>query len=225
MDLDDILKDLVKRFKEPYPEFYNRRIIFWLDREKEFEDKIDSLELSNVKIVKMAENNKFKIKKLLSFDDKDSDFLVYCPLIFNQKEDNWIKDLMIYSEEFRADLVSIQIDEMKIPDSLAIRKTIKNYKKFFNAKARREEIKKKAPRIENPAHLELAIMTSLAGTPMQAGLLIREVFKAGLNVEENKIFKAFINYEIHERFWDMVGQGTGYHEEENKLANLFSSSW
>lgn len=222
MDLNDILKDLVKRFKEPYPEFYNRRIIFWLDREKEFEDKIDSLELSNVKIVKMAENNKFKIKKLLSFDDKDSDFLVYCPLIFNQKEDNWIKDLMIYSEEFRADLVSIQIDEMKIPDSLAIRKTIKNYKKFFNAKARREEIKKKAPRIENPAHLELAIMTSLAGTPMQAGLLIREVFKAGLNVEENKIFKAFINYEIHERFWDMVGQGTGYHEEENKLANLFS---
>ncbi len=94
-----------------------------MDREKEFEDKIDSLELSNVKIVKMAENNKFKIKKLLSFDDKDSDFLVYCPpLIFNQKEDNWIKDLMIYSEEFRADLVSIQIDEMKLPDSLAIRK-------------------------------------------------------------------------------------------------------
>ena len=140
MDLDDILKDLEKRFKEPYPEFYRRRIIFWLDREREFEDKIDSLELPNVKVLKMTENNKFQIKKTLSFDDEESDFLVYCPLIFNQKEDNWIRDIMLYSEEFRADLVSIQIDEMKLPDSIVIRKTIKNYKKFFNAKARREEI-------------------------------------------------------------------------------------
>ena len=71
MDLDDILKDLEKRFKEPYPEFYNRRIILWLDQEKEFEDKIDGLELSPVKIVKMAQNNKFEIKKLLSYEDQE----------------------------------------------------------------------------------------------------------------------------------------------------------
>lgn len=148
MDLDDILKDLEKRFKEPYPEFYNRRIILWLDQEKEFEDKIDGLELSPVKIVKMAQNNKFEIKKLLSYEDQESDFLVYCPLIFNRKEDNWIQDIMIYSEEFRADLVSIQMDEMKLPDSLTIRKTVKKYRKFFNAKGRREEIKKKNTRIE-----------------------------------------------------------------------------
>ena len=53
LDLEEILNDLQKRFKEPYPEFYRRRIIFWLDREREFEDKIDSLELPNVKVLKM----------------------------------------------------------------------------------------------------------------------------------------------------------------------------
>lgn len=222
MDLDDILKDLEKRFKEPYPEFYSRRIIFWLDQEKEFEDKIDGLELSPVKIIKMAQNNKFEIKKLLSYEDQESDFLVYCPLIFNKKEDNWIQDIMIYSEEFRADLVSIQIDEMKLPDSLAIRKTVKQYKKFFNAKGRREEIKKKSTRIENPAHLELAIMSTIAALPMNAGLLIREVFKAGLIEDENKIYQAFLNYEIQGRFWEMIRQGTGFHEEEHSLAGLFS---
>ena len=222
MDLDDILKDLEKRFKEPYPEFYNRRIILWLDQEKEFEDKIDGLELSPVKIVKMAQNNKFEIKKLLSYEDQESDFLVYCPLIFNRKEDNWIQDIMIYSEEFRADLVSIQMDEMKLPDSLTIRKTVKKYRKFFNAKGRREEIKKKNTRIENPAHLELAIMSTLAASPMNAGLLIREVFKGGLIEEENKIYQAFLNYEIQERFWEMIRQGTGYYEEEHSLSRLFS---
>ena len=49
MDLEEILKDLHKRFKEPYPEFYNRRIIFWMDRDREFEDEIDNLEIPDVK--------------------------------------------------------------------------------------------------------------------------------------------------------------------------------
>lgn len=220
MDLKEILKDLQKRFKEPYPEFYNRRIIFWMDSDREFEDEIDNLEIPDVKIIKMSENNKFRVKKLLSFDDQESDFLVYCPLIFNEKEDNWINDIMRYSEEFRADLVSIQINEMNLPDSIAIRKAVKAYKKFFNAKTRRELIKKKASRIENPAHLELAIMGGIAGCDMQPDLIIREVLKAGIENDKNDIYQEFINYEIEETFWRMVEQGTGYNSEEKSLENL-----
>lgn len=221
MDLEEISKDLQKRFKEPYPEFYNRRIIFWMDSDREFEDKIDDLEIPNVKIIKMSENNKFRVKKLLSFDDQESDFLVYCPLVFNEKEDNWINDIMRYSEEFRADLVSIQINEMNLPDTISIRKAVKTYKKFFNAKARRELIKKKSSRIENPAHLELAIMSGIAGCEMQPAQIIREVLKAGIENDENNIYQEFINYEIDETFWRMVEQGTGYNSEEKSLEKLF----
>ncbi len=221
MDLEEISKDLQKRFKEPYPEFYNRRIIFWMDSDREFEDKIDGLEIPNVKIIKMSENNKFRVKKLLSFDDQESDFLVYCPLVFNEKEDNWINDIMRYSEEFRADLVSIQINEMNLPDTISIRKAVKAYKKFFNAKARRELIKKKSSRIENPAHLELAIMGGIAGCEMQPAQIIREVLKAGIVNDENNIYQEFINYEIDETFWRMVEQGTGYNSEEKSLEKLF----
>lgn len=209
-----------KRFKEPYPEFYNRRIIFWMDSDREFEDEIDNLEIPDVKIIKMSENNKFRVKKLLSYDDQESDFLVYCPLIFNEKEDNWINDIMRYSEEFRADLISIQINEMNLPDSIAIRKAVKDYKKFFNAKTRRELIKKKASRIENPAHLELAIMSEIAGCDMQPGLIIREVLKAGIENDKNNIYQEFINYKIDETFWRMVEQATGYQDEEKSLEAL-----
>ena len=38
MDLDTIIRDLNKRFAAPLPEFYQRRIIFWYDEDKEFED-------------------------------------------------------------------------------------------------------------------------------------------------------------------------------------------
>ena len=46
MDFDTIIQDLNRRFAAPLPEFYRRRIIFWYDEDREFEDKIDEIELS-----------------------------------------------------------------------------------------------------------------------------------------------------------------------------------
>ncbi len=39
---------------------YRRRIIFWYDEDKEFEDKIDEIELSNAKVVSLTGSNTLK---------------------------------------------------------------------------------------------------------------------------------------------------------------------
>ena len=41
MDTDKIIQDLNRRFAAPLAEFYQRRIIFWYDEDKKFEDKLD----------------------------------------------------------------------------------------------------------------------------------------------------------------------------------------
>ena len=45
MDTDKIIQDLNRRFAVLLPEFYQRRIIFWYDEDKEFEDKLDEVEI------------------------------------------------------------------------------------------------------------------------------------------------------------------------------------
>ena len=40
MDTDKIIQDLNRRFAVFLPEFYQRRIIFWYDEDKEFEVEI-----------------------------------------------------------------------------------------------------------------------------------------------------------------------------------------
>lgn len=35
MDTDKVIQDLNRRFAAPLPEFYQRRIIFWYDEDKE----------------------------------------------------------------------------------------------------------------------------------------------------------------------------------------------
>ena len=47
MDTDKVIQDLNRRFAAPLPEVYHRRIIFWYDEDKEFEDKLDEVVLEN----------------------------------------------------------------------------------------------------------------------------------------------------------------------------------
>ncbi|MCD7815708.1 MAG: hypothetical protein LUH12_03140, partial [Bacteroides sp.] len=80
MDNDKIIQELNKRFAAPLPEFYKRRIIFWKDEEREFIDTAPAIELANAKVVALDDTNNFAIKKLLTSDDKNSNFLIYCPV-------------------------------------------------------------------------------------------------------------------------------------------------
>ena len=77
MDTDKVIQDLNRRFAAPLPEFYQRRIIFWYDEDKEFEDKPDEVVLENAKVIALTGNNAFSVKKLLSVEDLTTNYLVY----------------------------------------------------------------------------------------------------------------------------------------------------
>ena len=54
MDIDTIIQDLNRRFAAPLPEFYKRRIIVWVDQDREFADKLDEITLDDAKIVALT---------------------------------------------------------------------------------------------------------------------------------------------------------------------------
>lgn len=221
MDSEKIVQELNQRFAAPLPEFYKRRIVFWYDEDKEFEDKLDEIVLTNAKLVALTGTNNFEVKKLLGVDDITSNYLVYCPLSYDKPEDNWLIDIELYSEEFRADLISIWMDEMGMPATPALRKQVKAYRKYFNAKNRRDKIagQSKAPTV--PAQLHMAVMGALGNIKdVTPGAIIKEVLKAGLDSETNYLYREFVNYGANTAFWSMVQQGTGYTSEQPNLAQL-----
>ena len=216
MDLDTVLHDLNRRFAAPLPEFYKRRIIFWYDEDREFEDKLEDLQLDNATLVVLTGSNTFAVKKLLCEDDLSSNFLVYQPLSFNKDDENWLINVQLYSEEFRADLNSIWMDEMGLPSTPIIRKQVKNYRKFFNAKARREAVAKLNSNISTAAQMHLAVMAALCGnSDTQPNNIIRAVMHAGLDLDTNSIYQSFVNYGAQNAFWVMVAQATGYNEGDD----------
>lgn len=223
MDSDKIIQDLNRRFAAPLPEFYQRRIIFWYDEDQEFADKLDSIELDNATVVALTGNNAFAVKKLLSNDDLTSNYLVYCPVSYDRPDDDWLIDIELYSEEFRADLISIWMDEMQIPSIPAMRKQVKAYRKYFNAKDRRAKIMAQNKPATTPAQLHLAVMSAICGLKtVQPNQIIKNVLMAGLDMESNPYYADFVNYGANEAFWAMVGQGCGYREEEPTLERLIT---
>lgn len=216
MDIVTILDSLKQRFDNPLPEFYQRRIIFWYDEEREFEDQIGELKLEGVTVVALTGSNTFAVKKQLCEDDLTSNYLVYDPRPFTRDDDNWLLNVQLYSEEFRADLISIWIDEMNLPATPIIRSQVKRYRKFFRSQKHRSAVKKFSDGISTTSQMHLAVMAALSGCgSLQPGAVLRAVLDAGLEMETNNVYQSFVSCGADQAFWAMVSQGTGYSEGEN----------
>ena len=221
MDLATISQELNKRFHAPLPEFYKRRIIVWYDEEKEFEDQINDLELQNAKVLCITGNNFFEIKRTLAVDEPTQNFLLYNPMNYEKPEDNWLMDVELYSEEFRADLIAIWMDEMGIPSSIALRNQVKKYRKFLNAKNRREDVVKISDGLDSPMKLQLAVMASIGEAQRTDPIsIIKSVLKASLNMDDNYLYQEFVKYDAAELFWSMVSRITGYGDVDHSLGKL-----
>ncbi len=216
MDTDKVVQDLNRRFAAPLPEFYKRRIIFWYDEDREFEDKLEDIEIANAKLLVLTGTNNFAAKKLLNVDDTTSNYLVYSPITYESLEDDWLLNIELYSEEFRADLISIWMNEMELPATPDFRRLVKVYKKFFGAQPRRAAFTKLNKGITTASQMHLAVMAAICGTTdMQPGSIVQAVIRGGTDMASNEVFQSLRSYGAEEPFWALVKQASGYYEGED----------
>jgi uncharacterized protein (TIGR02687 family) len=214
---------LAERFAAPLSEFHKRRIVFWHDEDGEFADGVDELNLPEVSVVKLTGSNNFAVKKLLSADDLTGDYLVYDPLSYaKDQHDDWLLDIKLYSEDFRADLVSLQMEELLVEPSSAMRKTMKLYAKFLDNKDRKAKLRRFGRTYQTPLQLHIDIMAVLCGiNGGSAQDVIIAVLSAGLEKESND---ALINIEKFgniEAFWSLIQKYTGYlNSDDRPLSEL-----
>lgn len=214
MAIEDIKKDLDKRFAEPLPEFYKRRIIFWNDEEGEFNEEIESLTLDNAKVLILSESNQFASKKLLNEDDLTNNYLVYNPIVVDNEHD-WFLDIKLYSEEYRADLVSRWMQEMHIANTPVLRSEVKNLKGFFNAKSRRNRISAFGDVIDRKSQLYMSVLAAVCDTKDRTPeAIIKAVLEDGSNYN-NKLTLEFLKYNLSTQFFMLVSKTCGYSGETN----------
>ena len=222
MEIDVIINKLTELFEAPLPEFYQRRIVFWHDEEQSFGDMIDDINISNVKVLKLTGNNNFYAKKLLSVDDTASNYLVYDPCIYDDVKDNWLLDIELYSESFRADLTSILMGELGIDQNPSLRRVVKQYSKFFENKDRVSRLKAFDSAYAGAGQLHIDIMAVLAGSYVNTPPgIIRSVLLAGF--EDNEAIDNITKFGDVDVFWSLINKYTGYdHQDGDTVLDLAS---
>ena len=224
MSTESIQFNLKERFAAPLPEFYKRRIIFWQDEDREFESTLDELDLPGVNIVKLTGTNNFAVKKLLLHDDLTGNYLIYNPFSYAAPQDDWLRDIELYSEEFRADYYSILMSELNIHASPVMRRTVKLYSTFFDNKERVARLRKIGREYQTPLQLHIDIMAVLAGL---SGGSAQDVFiavlSAGLDEENNAVLNNIEKFGNIEAFWQLVRKYTGFIHEDDKPLGFFAS--
>lgn len=214
MAIEDIKKELEKRFAEPLDEFYKRRIIFWNDEDGEFLDEIESLTLCNAKVLVLEAGHLFSAKQLLSSTDLVSNYLVYNPLVVDPEHD-WFLDIKLYSEEYRADKTSRLMQEMQIVNTSELRHVVKDFKGFFNAASRRKAMASFDGFIDKKSTLYMSILSVICGVKeREPELIIKSSLLAGADLE-NTVKMDLLKYGASPLFWSLVGSVTGYHGSEN----------
>ena len=222
MESEVIKKNLQARFAAPLKDFYTRRIIFWYDEEREFEPMLDELSLPTVKLLKLTGRNSFAAKLLLSEEDTESNFLVYDPTSYADIRDDWLLDLKLYSEEFRADLLSMRMDELGADNTVELRKAVKRYSKFFENQERVARLKKLGRGYHSSGQLHVNIAAALTGAAKNTlPAILWAILSGELEEAENAALIQVEKFGDSEALWELVRRFTGYeHGDSGDLRDL-----
>ena len=102
MSLKQIETELNARFAD-YNKSSSRNIIFWYDKDGQYADEIDTIQLTHARIQKLTKTNSLQTKYLIEHEDTQSNFLIYAPFDKPSIYEDHLVDMYFYSRHFATD--------------------------------------------------------------------------------------------------------------------------
>ena len=228
-NIEKTIQSILKKFEVP-DDYEKRKIVFWYDNdqtvetEEELEEIRTALAENNNEIkLHILNNNFFETKKLLEYDNKKSNYLIYSPQAKRDNESNWLLDIELYSSRFENSKISDIKSAIGIEDSSLDRFLEKNAK-FFTNKKRVSAFKLLYTHDWKEDKFVLGILAVLTKSPtIDQREIVRNLLVASLDEEENIIWSAIEKFEFVNDFWTMVSRHFGYSSEHPTLKKLFLS--
>ena len=215
IDYQEARKEIVRLFGQKQAS--GRKIIFWYDPPANFKDDIESDRYDCCRLL-FCDKNEFAIKKTIEHDDTESNFLVYIPSEKPADNENWLLDILMYSEEYYADTVALTMRRMNLTNT-DLRRVIEWHAKFFDAESRTKRLSNYVTVNDEmkPADLRMSMMCVLTKASSRSieSVLTELVFD---NSESSK-YKDLKKFGFEEYLWDEICRYYNY-EGDQKIETL-----
>lgn len=219
MNLEEVTRVLNDIYKEPLLYEKKRHIVFWYDEESEFVEDIDTLQLDNVRLLKLDNNNYFYIRYELEKVDTESNILIYANMQKPNPRENWLLDIYKYSIEFSTDKTTVLMRDLNIKDP-SLSNILKSYSKFFGSKDRYAIFKKYDIQEYTEDMIHIAVLSSLAKlTNPDFEEVAKRVLKEILN-EDKKYIDNIEKFGNVDAFWELASKKYGYNLDEKTPGKL-----
>jgi len=212
----ELLKDTLKgAFSRDTERKRTRKIIFWYDSKKEYQDFIDELELEDTEIIKY-DNNSFWIRYHIEKEELNKNIIIYLPFERRKGIDNDLLDLETANSDllFNPDSTTMRLKNLGLTEDC--RNVIKKYAKFFGNKKRETEFKNFDVEEKNTDNIDLIITAILLNIKsINEDEILKEIVKYYFEDEKkyDELFK-FGNEEfILSLFNDLFGVSVNSYEE------------
>lgn len=195
-----------------------RKLVFWYDDNAEFKEDIDTIELSNAKILHLEPDNQFYIKYFLECEDTETNYLVYGSFPKPAIRDNHLADTIRYSKEFFADRASLIALDLGIDERY--KPVIQQYIKFFGNKERTQKFYELEIECFNRSTIELALMSVLCKNKTVSFEEVLRCILTGDELADNRYLVEFEKYDLLDAFWQQADMTFGYSEPKPALEKL-----
>ncbi len=205
------MKDTLNaRFRAPLKDYYRRRIIVWQDETGEFAETVAEMQLDNARILIMQKNAMFELRRQIEVDYANENLLIYCPMTFEKPQDNWLLDVFLYSEEFRADYWSLVFEELNIENARPVREYAKSVAPFFASKERRARLRALRPHYSDERELRTGVLCALSGAREYGFAEALRCVLSRIQEEENPALNAMAKFCGEDAFWQACVEECGY---------------
>jgi uncharacterized protein (TIGR02687 family) len=222
MNTDRIQTTLQQRFQTdslwPHP---HRRLIFWYDADRQFQDTFNELDIPNVAKLTLGDTP-FTTKYHLLIEAPQQNFLLYAPFPEPDPQANWLLDLQKSGLPFSADRAALLHADLGLKER-HLETTIRQHLKFFDSKKRTEALAAMELADTNESGLKLAMLSVLAGLKVSnPDRLIRQVLIGGLLEPENVLWLEIQKFVSASAFWESVTAHLSFRDPSPTLYKLMS---
>lgn len=214
IDYDGARKEIVQIFEKAGPE---RKIVFWYDAPANFKDDILNDSYDCCKVL-LCDKNEFAIKKTIEHDDPESNYLVYLPFEKPENTNNWLLDILLYSEEYYADTVALTMRRMNLTNT-DLRRVIDKHSKFFDADARTKKLGNYSEIDDSmkPEELTMAMMSVLTKSSRRSiESILTELM---IDDRSGSKYVDIVKYGLEDFLWDEICHFYNY-EGDLKIESL-----
>lgn len=217
------LNQIQERLNKLFVTYGERKLIFWFDAKKEFEEDINNnqIQLDNAQIYKLEPHNQFMTKRFLEIEDTKNNYLIYAPFskMSDEDENNHLLSILRYSSQFSADRIALIMTQLNI--STDLHDVMEKYTKFFGAKTRITAFEKLVNvEIKSKEELEMVLMAVLVKANTAQFYSIVQALLVEYANDSNEYYNQLISYGLKEVFWEYISKYYGFISENPTIQKL-----